>query len=104
MGSGFPTHHADGLPVRVAVQFELLMVSLTFSVHFHGFCGCRGPTRLQIVEVAQFIHQVLYQVVLGETHFREHLQKKDNVACTTQKSIGAVLTKGSCGGLYVMIQ
>lgn len=74
--SGFPTHHADGLSVRVAVQFQFLVVSLTFPVHFYGFCGCRGPTRLQVVEVAQFIHQVLYQVVLGETHFYEHLQKR----------------------------
>lgn len=73
MSPGFPAHYANGFSVRVAVQFQLFMVPLTFPVQFDRFHRSRGSARLQAVKVAQFVHQVLYEVVLCEAHFAKDL-------------------------------
>lgn len=55
---------------------------VTLAIHFEGL-GWRG-TRPQTLQIVQFGHQVLHQVVFGEAPLVEHLeeQRRDELSKT----------------------
>ena len=72
--SRFPAHNTDQPFVSLAVEFQLFSVLLTLPVYLDRLGGrCTGPQTLQVV---QFGHQVLHQVVFGERPLVEHLRGK----------------------------
>lgn len=72
MGSRFPADNTDGPLISLAVQFQLFAMLFTISVYFHGLRWRR--TRAKTVQIIQFGHQVLHQVIFGESPLVEHLK------------------------------
>lgn len=71
MCSGFPADDTDGSLIRLAVEFQLLAVLFALPVSLDGLR--RGGTRPQALQIIQFSHQVLHQVVFSKSPLAEHL-------------------------------
>lgn len=79
MRSRFPADYTDEPLISLTVQLQLFSMLFTLPVHFDGLRLCR--TRAQTLQIVQFLHQVLHQVVFSEAplgeHLREQRKKKD---------------------------
>lgn len=84
MCSGFPAYYTDRPLISLAVQFQFFSVLFTLSIYFNGLGGCR--TRPQTLQIVQFGHQVLHQVVFGEAPLVEHLREQRKQLREAQKS------------------
>lgn len=74
----FPTDDTDRPLVSLAVQFQLFPMLFTLPIHFNGLR--RSRARAQTLQVVQFGHKVLHQIVLSETPLGEHLREQKNLA------------------------
>ncbi len=72
--SRLPADYTDGPLISLAVQFQLFSMLFTLSIYFNWLTRCR--TRPQALQIVQFGHQVLHQVVFSEAPLVEHLREQ----------------------------